>query len=155
GCVTLPPKPTPPLVRAPAVQVSRSSALVRLSPGGIPLFEDDLGTATLRDAALQSLSYYQNLPRNQLFVLGNDSYTAHDLADSMAAFAELLESSSAVKGWNAALGANFVVYQSAGTDPERTVVFSSYYEPTISARMAKDPVYQFPLYARSEEHTSE
>ena len=35
-----------------------------------------------------------------------------------------------------------------GTDADRTVTFSSYYEPTIAARLEKDSVYKYPLYAR-------
>ena len=42
----------------------------------------------------------------------------------------------------------FAVYQSVGIDPARTVTFSSYYEPTISVRLQKDKIYQYPLYAR-------
>ena len=146
GCVTLHRQPVTPT--APNVTALRPSALVRLNPEDIPLFEDDLDTASLRAAALQSLSYYRSLPQSQLFVLGIDSYTAHDLADSMAAFAALLESLPAPRGWDTAIRQGYAVYQSAGTDPEKTVVFSSYYEPTIAARPAKDPVYQFPFYAR-------
>ena len=41
-----------------------------------------------------------------------------------------------------------MVYQSVGVDLDRTVVFSSYYEPTIPARAARDDRYKFPLYAR-------
>jgi membrane-bound lytic murein transglycosylase A len=42
----------------------------------------------------------------------------------------------------------FTVYQASGTDAQRTVVFSSYYEPTVSARLTKSGAYRFPLYAR-------
>jgi len=150
GCVTAPPRAPvvsiPPAPAAPPAAVSRSAALVRLDAGQFPSFIDDFDTSTLHAAALESLNYFQILPENQVFVLGNDSYTAKDLGDSMQSLATLLETSSTT--WIAALQNSFVVYQSVGVDPDRTVVFSSYYEPSIPARLTKDSVYRYPLYAR-------
>ena len=144
GCVTVPPKPS--VVTPPPAVVTRYSALVRLDPGEVPHFADDVDPSTLRTAALQSLSYFQNLPDNQLFILGNDSYTAKDMSESMVSLAALLESPSS--DWVARLGNSFAVYQSVGVDPDKTVVFSSYYEPAIPARLVKNPVYRYPLYVR-------
>jgi membrane-bound lytic murein transglycosylase A len=101
---------------------------------------------TLRAAALQSLAYYQGLPENQLFILGNDTYTAKDLAESMSTLASSLE--TALPDWLVRLENSFIVYQSVGVDSDRTVIFSSYYEPSIPARLAKDSVYRYPIYAR-------
>jgi len=153
GCAALPPKPalapaTPPLAAPPAVSVTRYTALVRLDPNEVPLFEDDLDTTSLHAAAFQSLSYYQSLPDNQLFVLGADTYTAQDLSSSMAAVITLLENSPRRQDWLPILRNTFAVYQSTGIDSEKTVVFSSYYEPTIPARSAPDRIYKYPLYAR-------
>ncbi len=148
GCVTVPPKPAV-LVPAPApAAVSRYSALVQLRPDEVPAFEDDIDTASLHAAVLQSFAYYQSLPDKQLFVLGNDTYTAQELAASMAFVSVLLENSPEPKDWLAVLKSTFTVYQSVGTDPEKTVVFSSYYEPRIPARAARDKIYRFPLYGR-------
>jgi len=146
GCVTALPKPAPPAASAPPVSVTRYSALVRLEPPDLPKFADDLDAVSLHAAALQSLVYYKSLPADQLFVLGKDTCTAADLADSMAILARLLENPS--PDWPARLSESFVVYQSVGVDAEKTVVFSSYYEPTISARHVKDSLYRSPLYAR-------
>ncbi len=148
GCVTAPPKPALPVPPPPAVSVSRYSALVRLDLKDIPAFEEDLDKASLHTAALQSISYYQNLPEDQLFVLGSDTYTVRDLTASMASLATLLEGSPDRRDWLAVLSETFAVYQSVGADPDKTVVFSSYYEPTIPARAARDKNYKYPLYAR-------
>ncbi len=147
GCMTAPPKPAslaPPLPAA----VSRFSSVVRLEPSSFPKFEDDTDTASLHAAALESFVYYQSLPENQLFVLGQDTYTAQDMIASMAFLSILLENSPDPKDWLPVLQSSFTVYQSVGADPERTVVFSSYYEPAIPARPARDKTYRFPLYGR-------
>src|SRR5439155_20837196 len=75
-------------------------------------------------------------------------YTARDFTASIAALIHLLDSSKDRGDWLPALREVFAVYQSVGADPQKTVVFSSYYEPTIPARLAPDRVYKFPLYAR-------
>ena len=144
SCIYL--RPEPVSLSVPSVPVSRYSALIRLDPSSLPKFEDDLDTASLRAAALRSLDYFKTLPSRELFVLGKDTYTAADLIDSMSLLAALLDHPSS--DWAARLGASFIVYQSIGVDAEKTVVFSSYYEPTISARLEKDAVYRYPLYAR-------
>jgi membrane-bound lytic murein transglycosylase A len=147
GCVTAPPKPVPPPV-PPALSISRYQALVRLESKEVPHLVDDADTASLLAAAQQSFAYYQNLPDEQLFVLGTDSYTAKDLTASMAFLINLLQNSPDPKEWVPALENACLIYQSVGVDPERTVVFSSYYEPSISARRVPDAMYRYPLYAR-------
>jgi membrane-bound lytic murein transglycosylase A len=143
GCATVPPKLPP-----PAPLVTRYTALTRLDPPNVPAFEDDLDIASLRTAATQSLSYYQSLPKDPLFVLGSDTYTVTDLIDSMSSLIHLLDSHPERSEWLPVLRDTFTVYQSVGVDPDKTVVFSSYYEPSLSARLTKDAVYRYPLYAR-------
>jgi membrane-bound lytic murein transglycosylase A len=128
--------------------VTRYTALVRLEPQETPAFEDDLDTVSLHAAAFQSMSYYQSLPQENLYVLGSDTYTARDLFESMAALVTLLEDQPNRRDWLPMINKSFAVYQSVGVDSDKTVVFSSYYEPTIPARLAPDPIYKFPLYAR-------
>jgi membrane-bound lytic murein transglycosylase A len=146
GCATAPQKPT--LVTPPSVPVTRYSATLRLETPEIPAFQDDMDTASLKSAALQSLAYYQSVPDTQLFVLGQDTYTAHEMADSMAFLSTLLDGPTNYGDLFSVLRSSFTWYQSVGTDPNKTVVFSSYYEPTIAVRRAKSKPYQFPLYAR-------
>src|SRR4051812_14537699 len=88
GCATVPPKPMIPTA-APAL--TRYTALTRLNPQELPSFEDDMDTASLRTAAFQSRRYYENLSALQPFVLGSDTYTARELADSMAVLMDLLD----------------------------------------------------------------
>jgi len=149
GCATVPQKPA-----SPPPIFSRFSSLLRVDPHEVTLFEDDLDTDSLRTAALQSRAYFLGLPDNQLFILGKDTYTVEDMAASMTALVQLLDGFADPKGWVPALCNSFAVYQSVGTDPERTVVFSSYYEPSIPVRQARDASYRYPLYARPNDLVS-
>jgi len=147
GCVT-PPRivqvPPPP----PPTPVAAFPALVRIPAESLPSFSDDADTASLHTAALASAAYYRMMPPDTLFSLAGDTYSARDLASSMDYLASILESTPNKMQWLARIGSDFAVYQSVGVDPRRTVTFSSYYEPTIHARLQPDTIYRYPLYGR-------
>lgn len=150
GCVTCPaPRPAP----AP-LAVARASALLRVPADQLPVFEDDADAESLRAAVLQSASYYRRLPPAQTFHLASDTYTARDLAESMESLAALIASARRPSDWLGAVRDRFVAYQSAGTDANRSVTFSAYYEPTIPARLQADKTYRYPLYARPDDLVS-
>ncbi len=136
SCATVPPQPV------------KITPLVRVDPAQAPAFQDDLDTASLKEGAAQSFAYYKSLPPEQLFVVGGDTYTATDMAYSMDYLVQQLEASKTAGDWQAMLKKEFTIYQSVGTDADRTVVFSSYFEPTIPARLKRDKEYRFPFYAR-------
>jgi membrane-bound lytic murein transglycosylase A len=139
------PLPSSPLLAVPS--------MVRLMPDQLPAFDDDMDTAPLRDAAAQSALYYRNLPPEQSFQFGTDLFSARDLAKSMQAFVALLDGAKNKAEWLKELSDDFWIYQAMGTDADRTVTFSSYYEPTIAGRLTPDAVYRYPLYGRPADLT--
>src|SRR5262249_7135616 len=102
---------------------------------------------SLHTAALQSLAYYQSLPKDQIFTFGADTYTAQNMAASMDLLRSVLETVSQKSAWLATIRSQFAVYESIGADSDKTVTFSSYYEPSIAVRAERTPPYRFPLYA--------
>src|SRR5689334_18957180 len=83
GCaVVRAPAPVAPGVQLPAPQPALS--LVKLPDSAVPAFQDDADTASLRTAALNSLTYYRSRPAGEVYTLATDSFTAADLASSMA-----------------------------------------------------------------------
>lgn len=127
------------------------SALFRVSPEASPDFNDDADTASLRSAALQSQRYYQSRPPEEVYTLASDTYTARDLADSMGSFISLLDNAKSPEEWKAAVRKDFQTYQSVGTDANHTVTFSSYYEPSIPARLHRTQEYRYPIYGRPQD----
>ena len=148
GCATrrtLPPSVATP---TPAANVPvRPVTLERVPDGGI-IFSDDADTASLRTAALQSSIYLHSLPPQTPFLLAADTYTAAELAAGTDELADLLEQSKAPGDWLAVVQRDFIAYQSVGAEPNHTVTFSSYYEPSIPGRLTRDAVYKYPLYGR-------
>ena len=126
-------------------------ALVKVSSGSLPSLIDDADAASLRQAAQASADYFRSLPPEQSFSVAGDTYTARDLAESVESFAALLDQNLAPKAFLERLRADYNVYQSAGSDGQGLVTFSSYYEPTISARLARTPVYKYPLLGRPDD----
>jgi membrane-bound lytic murein transglycosylase A len=143
GCVT-PPKPPP----APVAPPPAALPLIKLAPEATPNLADDGDPAGLRAAAQNSLAYYRSRPPFETYFLAGDTYTAADFADSMASFIDLIDQAKSPDEWQAAVRKNFQVYQSAGVDPQQTVTFSSYYEPSIPARLKRTETYRYPLYGR-------
>jgi membrane-bound lytic murein transglycosylase A len=152
GCATAPtptPAPSPsPTSQAPTPTPQKKVSILKLSPEKAPDFVDDADTASLRTAALQSLTYYRSLPTDAVYTLASDTYTAADFAESTALFIDLMDQAASCKAWKDSILKNFQVYQSVGTDPQQTVTFSSYYEPMISARIKRTDKYHYPIYGR-------
>ncbi len=121
-------------------------ALVPVPSSQIPSFFDDGDRAGLINAAKQSAAYFRALPIGRKFILGPDSYSAKEMAESLAFFIKVMESDRA--DVNEVLRRDFVVYASVGSDGEGTVVFSSYYEHSLRASLERTSRFRFPLYGR-------
>lgn len=121
-------------------------ALVRVDSFEMPNFVDDGDRAGLLEAAQKSAGYYRSLPVDRPFVLGGDTYSAKEMAESLESFRELLGSGRA--DINDVLRREYAVYSSVGSDGQGTVVFSSYYEHSLRASLVKTGSFRFPLYAR-------
>ncbi len=152
GCVSSPKPSSPANVVAALGPVPASSSLGRVSTDSWPALFDDSDTPSLRQALEQSASYYLSLPPSQRFRLAGDTYTARDLAESTIYFDSLVrELSPGTTAFQLAVHENFVLYQSTGADRKGTVTFSSYYEPTMPARLTRDSSYRFPMYGRPKD----
>jgi membrane-bound lytic murein transglycosylase A len=120
--------------------------LVRLEAGAWPALTDDAPRPALARALRASVDFYARQPGDRTFVFGSDAYTAAELA---AAYGRLADD---LPGLGADLAdrvrRDFVVYMSVGTDADRTVVFSSYYEHELAASLKRTDRYRYPLYAR-------
>lgn len=120
--------------------------LVRLDSDQVPSLSDDSSVADLSVAVRQSLGYFRSLPSHKRIPLGPDVYTAGEMADSLDYFLTLLEPGQTVR--TEIIKRDFNVYASVGADPDRTVVFSSYYEHSLRASLKKTDQYRYPLYGR-------
>lgn len=129
------PEPAPPTV-----------AMMRVQAESWPDFEDDLDADSLSRAMEQSRVYLRRLPPDRVFEYGDDRYTAADLLKSLDAFEGLYQAFGPGEELNEALRRDFVLYQSMGSDQERHVLGTGYYEPELNGSRQATETYTWPVY---------
>jgi membrane-bound lytic murein transglycosylase A len=131
---------------SPSPEVGTTGALVRVDLSETPNFMDDGDRAGVLEAAEKSAGYYRSLPVGRQFILGGDTYSAGEMAESVESFRQLMASGRA--DITDVLRREYAVYSSVGSDGQGTVVFSSYYEHSLRASLVKTGSFRFPLYGR-------
>ncbi len=144
-CPPCPPCPAPvstaPVAAAPVIFVPAAKDL--------PDFSDAGDRARLLKAALLDRAYFRGLKNYGLpYTFAGREVTAMDLAAANEEFIKILQSSPTAADLGREIKAGFDVYELAGNDSTGTVVFSSYYEPTINASLTKTGPYKYPIYAK-------
>lgn len=100
----------------------------------------------LLDGIDQSLSWFKKESTKQFYPF---EAITHDQAHaSVAAFAQLLQSSSNEQEFIAEIKRMFDVYESVGYNGDGTVLFTGYYAPIFKASKTQSAQYAYPLYRR-------
>ncbi len=139
-------------VRPPVIVTSPEEAMTPVSWRKAGKTADDLALKDMSSAVRQSLEYYQKLPADTQFVFGPARVTARDMTATLQEFLLIVQ--------NEALSADqkiqriredFLIYRAAGSDGSGKVLFTGYYEPTLSCRVAADSVFRYPLYRKPDD----
>lgn len=110
---------------------------------------DDSEFKDIARAAHQSLEYYKRLPPDTSYFFGPDKATALDMLVTLQDFLSIVENDALNYGQKVErIRKEFIFYRSVGSDSKGTVLFTGYYEPLLSCRMAPDDVFRFPLYRK-------
>jgi membrane-bound lytic murein transglycosylase A len=131
---------------------SPEDALERISwrRAAAPL--DDLAFRDLGNAVRGSLDYYRKVPPNTVFIFGSDRVTALDMILTLQNFLLIVENGSLNDQEKAERIRNgFDLYQSVGSNSNGKVLFTGYYEPTLSCRMAPQAGFSYPLYRKPDD----
>ncbi len=151
---TCPPCPACPVCPAVAVSTKAPEAVPMFlaAPESLPVFEDGDDLKPLMKAALLNRAYFQGLKTGApTYTFGTRKITAKELAAGNEEFIKILQSSPTAQDLDRLVKERFDVYQMAGRDSTGTVVFSSYYEPTLEASLTKTDEYKYPIYAKPED----
>jgi membrane-bound lytic murein transglycosylase A len=144
--------PAAPLRAQPpaAVTVSTAAPALRLlAPAGFPTFSDTFkSTNGLRKAAHKTLAYLAKGSGPKYVRIGGRDYGPAMLSDSIRELLKVLDEAKTPEELDALVRARFDVFQSAGSDGQGKVVFSSYYQPYINASAAKSPKHPIPIYRK-------
>ena len=139
--------PAPPAVSSGAVP--SAPALRLLAPEELPVFSDSFpAREPLVKAAKKSLAYLARQEGARYVRIGGRDYGAAILADSIRELLDILALAKSPEQLNALVRDRFDVFQSAGSDGQGKVVFSSYYQPILPASVQRSARYPVPIYRR-------
>lgn len=161
GCATGPMKtePTgacPPCPQLPAVAVATKAAeappMFAAVPESLPYLEDGDDLRPLMKAALLNRAYFQGLKAGVPdYAFGARKISTKDLAAANEEFIKILASTPTAQDLDRLVKERFELYQMSGRDSTGTVVFSSYYEPTLEASLTRTGDYKYPIYGRPDD----
>jgi membrane-bound lytic murein transglycosylase A len=138
----------------PQAAVTAPAAPAMMKPASLPAFTDSGEQASLLKAALLNRQYFQGLKGpTPGYDFAGRKVNAAQLAAANEEFIKILTSSPSLtaQDLDRAVKERFDVFQLVGRDSTGTVVFSSYYEPTLEASLKHTKEYRYPIYARPDD----
>ena len=126
------PKPAPPLVRVPALQ--------------LPPFTDDMDLESLETAVEKSLQYYKRAGGKGPVRMDDTWVSIKDLQDSLIALREILRCGETAEVKQTRIRETFDVYQSTGSDGGNTVLFTGYFESIMKGSRKRTERFKYPVY---------
>lgn len=133
GCPSKPPKEAP-----------QTAALVRVPDDQIPDIVDDLDIASLQTAIKQSLKFYERVPADRTYNLGNLQIRAELLRSTLLKFLSLIDSGRLD---STTISQAFDIYRFQQGKNETELLLTGYYEPILSGKLEPDSDYRYPLYS--------
>jgi membrane-bound lytic murein transglycosylase A len=134
---------------APVKPAAEAVSIIPVPPSLAPSFTDIDDKQPLMKAAALNLQYFASMKTPGIaYSFGARKITAEALAASTSEFMRILSGAKDQNELDRRLRESFDIFQLAGRDSTGTVVFSSYYEPTMDASPVRTPEYPYPLYAR-------
>ena len=127
----------------PPKEPSKTAVFERVPRDKLPKFEDDLDSESLQKAIVNSLAYFERVPGNQKFTLGNIEISAEVLKTSLLHFLKLLEGNR-LDGDSVAQ--SFDVYSTNSKETSEQSLVTGYYEPVVEGQLERDGNFCYPLY---------
>jgi membrane-bound lytic murein transglycosylase A len=117
-------------------------------PDTIPYFQDDGDVASLRTALARHSRYLNRLDQNAFMEIGGTYYSAAWLAQSLAAFQDIIDLDLPPAELDRMLRRHFTVYQAGGRGiASADMLVTGYYEPMVPGSLTFSPPFIYPLYA--------
>lgn len=133
GCPSEPPK-----------EGKQTPTPVRVSKDQVPGFVDDLDVGSLQTAIRQSLRFYERVPADRTYRLGNLQIQAKLLKSTLVKFLSLLDSGRLDSD---AVYQAFDIYRFQQGKSEAELLLTGYYEPILNGKLEPDGDYRYPLYS--------
>lgn len=125
-----------------------SGALRLVKDKEIPVFADDGHWGELGDSIDQSLQYYAAFPSSATLSFGGAVLTVEKARQGLERFRKILQESKNSEQLNQRIRKDFNVYHVRIGGKAGQVTFSSYFAPSIQAKLRSDSEYRYPFYTR-------
>jgi membrane-bound lytic murein transglycosylase A len=113
-----------------------------------PRFEDNGSYEGLSAAIANSLLYLRRIPAGTSFQFGADSCDVGHLIQSLEVFNVVIQGRPSADELNRIIRERFRVYQAGRGDPDRSVLFTGYYEPIVHGSPVHSEAFPIPLHSR-------
>ena len=131
-------------VPQPFKEPPRESRFERLHPNDWPVLQDDMNLALLQPAIEKSLLFFQRVPADRTFPLGDGQVSASQLRETLALFLDHLSTGRLDQS---SLSQAFDLYGIRPDPGEGGGLVTGYYEPILDGSLRPDDVFRHPLYA--------
>jgi len=122
---------------------SKTAVFERVPREELPKFDDDLEPQSLRTAIERSLDFFDRVPPDQTFSLGDIQLSGEVLKASLLNFAKLLEENRLQAD---AVAQSFDVYRVGSGKGSEQPLITGYYEPIVEGQLERDGDFRYPLY---------
>ncbi len=137
---------------AKAAPSSFARDFVLLNPRQYPDFEDSFKSRLGLKASLdRTILKLKSGPLPDSFALAGRKYAGGAILETLEKFSAILASAADAPSLSSAVRDNFDVYASKGSDGRGRVVFSSYYEPVLPARLKRSQSFRYPIYRKPKD----
>lgn len=133
GCPSRPPEEAP-----------QTATLVRVPDDQIPSVVDDLDINSLKTAIRQSLKFYERVPADRIYNLGDLQIRAEVLKSTLLKFLSLIDSGRLDSN---AVSRAFDIYCFQQGKNDTGLLLTGYYEPILNGKLEPDDDYRYPLYS--------
>ncbi len=120
--------------------------MVKIEPAAYPRFSDDLGYDALGHGIAQNLSYLIKVSPSKQFAFGEKKYSRDELILSLERFLAFIHTMPSEDALIQFIATNYDIYQSTGSNPDKKVLFTGYYEPTLNGSLSPSEKYAHPVY---------
>ncbi len=127
--------------------VSPRNAMKQVGYFGRPDFKDSLDKFPLLEAIKRNYDYLGRLPPERMISYGEREYTVTQVIESFRLFEKILTEAKDGVELKKLVTENFDIFESAGNDRQKNVLFTGYYEPIMKGSLKKSSVYKYPVYS--------
>ena len=136
------------------LKLTSTGVLEKISASAYPAFLDDMALDGLEHGMIQSLAYFNRIPKDRTFRFGEHVFDTRHMIQTLEHFLTFIRTRPNAQNLRKFITDNYWVYRSVGGKKSGQVLFTGYYEPILSGLNKRTPEYRYPIYVRPQDIVS-